>query len=59
LQEITTEKWLLTEEGKTYAANGSPEMRLFMAIPQEGITKEELQVMIATHGLFLLSIRVL
>ncbi|XP_004291753.1 PREDICTED: probable phenylalanine--tRNA ligase alpha subunit-like [Fragaria vesca subsp. vesca] len=42
-QEITKETWLLTEEGKTYAVHGSPEMQLFLSIPQEGITKDELQ----------------
>ena len=46
LQEITKETWLLTEEGKTYAVHGSPEMQLFLSIPQEGITKDELQVML-------------
>ena len=35
---------MLTDEGKTYAATGSPEVQLFLAIPPEGITKEELQV---------------
>ncbi|PRQ23228.1 putative phenylalanine--tRNA ligase [Rosa chinensis] len=42
-QEIIEETWLLTEAGKTYAVHGSPEVRLFLAIPQEGITKDELQ----------------
>lgn len=34
---------MLTDEGKTYAGTGSPEVQLFMAIPEEGISKEELQ----------------
>lgn len=34
---------MLTDEGKTYAAAGSPEVQLFLAIPPEGISKEELQ----------------
>ncbi|XP_024167398.1 phenylalanine--tRNA ligase alpha subunit, cytoplasmic isoform X1 [Rosa chinensis] len=42
-QEITKETWLLTEEGKTYAVHGTPEVRLFLSIPQQGITKDELQ----------------
>nr|XP_011457745.1 PREDICTED: probable phenylalanine--tRNA ligase alpha subunit isoform X2 [Fragaria vesca subsp. vesca] len=42
-QEITKETWLLTEEGKTYAVRGSPEMQLFLSIPPEGITIDELQ----------------
>ncbi|KVI08535.1 Aminoacyl-tRNA synthetase, class II [Cynara cardunculus var. scolymus] len=42
-QDIKKERWQLTAEGKTYAANGSPEFQLFMAIPQEGISRVELQ----------------
>lgn len=40
------EKWVLTDEGETYAATGSPEMQLFLAIPPEGIPREELQVIL-------------
>lgn len=43
-QDIKRETWVLTDEGKTYAAVGSPEVQLFQAIPPEGISKEELQV---------------
>ncbi|XP_027354191.1 phenylalanine--tRNA ligase alpha subunit, cytoplasmic isoform X3 [Abrus precatorius] len=42
-QDIKRETWVLTDEGKTYASVGSPEVQLFLAIPQEGITKDELQ----------------
>ncbi|KAK3024772.1 hypothetical protein RJ639_044933 [Escallonia herrerae] len=42
-QDIKKEKWVLTEEGATYAATGSPEFQLFLAIPEEGISREELQ----------------
>ncbi|KFK22167.1 hypothetical protein AALP_AAs66836U000100, partial [Arabis alpina] len=28
--------WVLTEEGKKYAAQGSPEVQLFLAVPEEG-----------------------
>jgi phenylalanyl-tRNA synthetase alpha chain len=42
-QDIKKETWILTEEGKTYATAGSPEVQLFQAIPPEGIPKEELQ----------------
>ncbi|KAK9281819.1 hypothetical protein L1049_004725 [Liquidambar formosana] len=42
-QDIKREKWVLTDEGKTYAAAGSPEVQLFLAIPPEGISREELQ----------------
>ncbi|KAF5448819.1 hypothetical protein F2P56_029318 [Juglans regia] len=42
-QDIKRETWVLTDEGKTYAASGSPEVQLFLAIPPEGIPLEELQ----------------
>ncbi|KAK7341483.1 hypothetical protein VNO80_24413 [Phaseolus coccineus] len=42
-QDIKRETWVLTDEGKTYATVGSPEIQLFLAIPPEGISKEELQ----------------
>ncbi|KAH7517815.1 hypothetical protein FEM48_Zijuj09G0104300 [Ziziphus jujuba var. spinosa] len=42
-QDIKRETWILTEEGKTYASAGSPEVHLFLAIPPGGIAKEELQ----------------
>ncbi|EXC17251.1 hypothetical protein L484_027438 [Morus notabilis] len=42
-QDIKKEAWVLTDEGKTYAATGSPEVQLFLAVPPEGIPKEELQ----------------
>lgn len=44
LQDIKRESWVLTDEGKLYAAAGSPEMQLFLAIPPEGISPDELQV---------------
>lgn len=35
----------MTDEGKKYAAEGSPEVQLFLAVPEEGsISKDELQV---------------
>lgn len=43
-QDINRESWVLTDEGKKYAAEGSPEVQLFLAIPPEGyICKDELQ----------------
>ncbi|KAJ8449361.1 hypothetical protein Cgig2_002493 [Carnegiea gigantea] len=42
-QDIKKERWALTDEGKLYAAAGSPEMQLFLAIPPEGISPAELQ----------------
>lgn len=47
-QDIKRETWVLTEEGKKYAAEGSPEVQLFLAVPAEGsISKDELQVIVA------------
>jgi len=43
-QDIKRETWVLTDEGKTYSTVGSPEVQLFLAIPPEGISKEDLQV---------------
>ncbi|XP_031394198.1 phenylalanine--tRNA ligase alpha subunit, cytoplasmic [Punica granatum] len=42
-QDIKRETLVLTEEGETYAAVGSPEIHLFMAIPPEGISREALE----------------
>ncbi|CAI9765512.1 unnamed protein product [Fraxinus pennsylvanica] len=42
-QDIKRERWGLTKEGEMYAEAGSPEAQLFLAIPPEGITREELQ----------------
>ncbi|KAJ8767223.1 hypothetical protein K2173_013620 [Erythroxylum novogranatense] len=43
-QDIKKETWVLTDEGKRYAAEGSPEVQLFLAVPPEGgISKDELQ----------------
>ncbi|MED6204113.1 hypothetical protein PIB30_006181 [Stylosanthes scabra] len=42
-EDIKRETWVLTDEGKTYTATGSPEFQLFNAIPPEGIPKDELQ----------------
>ncbi|CAA2998982.1 phenylalanine--tRNA ligase alpha subunit, cytoplasmic-like [Olea europaea subsp. europaea] len=42
-QDIKRERWGLTKEGEMYAESGSPEAQLFLAIPLEGITREELQ----------------
>ncbi|GMH13436.1 hypothetical protein Nepgr_015277 [Nepenthes gracilis] len=42
-QDIKRERWVLTDEGKLYAATGSPEVQLFLAIPPGGISRDELQ----------------
>ncbi|KAK1324118.1 putative phenylalanine--tRNA ligase alpha subunit [Acorus calamus] len=42
-QDIKTEKYVLTDEGKSYAADGSPECRFFLAVPPEGISPDALQ----------------
>jgi phenylalanyl-tRNA synthetase alpha chain len=44
VQDIKRETWVPTDEGNMYAASGSPEVQLFLAIPPEGIPREELQV---------------
>lgn len=47
LQNIKRVSSVLTDEGKKYAAEGSPEVHYFLAVPAEGsISKEELQVII-------------
>ncbi|KAL8061268.1 hypothetical protein ABFX02_02G076300 [Erythranthe guttata] len=42
-QDIKRERWVLTHEGDMYAEHGSPEVQLFLAVPPEGTTREELQ----------------
>ncbi|ERN04855.1 hypothetical protein AMTRI_Chr05g72480 [Amborella trichopoda] len=42
-EDIKREKWVLTDEGKSYTVAGSPEVQFFFAIPPEGISREELQ----------------
>ncbi|KAE9616516.1 putative phenylalanine--tRNA ligase [Lupinus albus] len=42
VEDIKRESWVLTDEGNTYAVSGSPEVQLFLAIPEEGILKDEL-----------------
>ncbi|KAJ6846784.1 phenylalanine--tRNA ligase alpha subunit, cytoplasmic-like [Iris pallida] len=42
-KDIKKDRLLLTEEGKTYAANGSPEFQVFMAVPSDGISRPELE----------------
>ncbi|GLT86228.1 hypothetical protein SLE2022_043820 [Rubroshorea leprosula] len=43
-QDIKRETWVLTDEGKKYADEGSPEVQLFLAVPPEGsISMDELQ----------------
>ncbi|XP_010243074.1 PREDICTED: phenylalanine--tRNA ligase alpha subunit, cytoplasmic [Nelumbo nucifera] len=42
-EDIKREKWVLTDEGKSYTVAGSPEVQLFLAVPPEGISREELQ----------------
>ncbi|CAM8901565.1 unnamed protein product [Rhodiola kirilowii] len=41
--EYEEKNWILTDEGNEYAAEGSPEFRLFSAIPAEGISPKELE----------------
>lgn len=44
VQDIKRERWVLTPEGELYAKYGSPEVQLLQAVPPEGVTREELQV---------------
>ncbi|CAN8271854.1 unnamed protein product [Cochlearia groenlandica] len=47
-EDIERESWILTDEGKTYAAEGSPEVQLFLVVPAEGsISIDELQKKLA------------
>ncbi|EOA25743.1 hypothetical protein CARUB_v10019105mg [Capsella rubella] len=44
-QEVIRKTWVLTEEGNKYATQGSPEVQLFSAVPEEGsISMVELKV---------------
>lgn len=45
-QDIKREKWVLTDEGNTYTTVGSPEAQLMLAIPPEGISRDDLQVIL-------------
>ena len=47
-ETIVTEKWVLTEEGKSIAETGSHEARVYNAVPPEGISISELNVL-ETH----------
>ncbi|XP_077218091.1 phenylalanyl-tRNA synthetase, putative / phenylalanine-tRNA ligase [Tasmannia lanceolata] len=42
-QDIKRESWVLTDEGKSYVLLGSPEVQFFLAVPPEGISREDLQ----------------
>ena len=45
VQELKRETLVLTDEGKKYAAEGSPEFHFFSAVPEEGsISKDDLEV---------------
>lgn len=43
-EPINTTRWQLTEEGDTVAKYGSHEARVYNAVPQQGITREDLMV---------------
>ncbi|XP_004486713.1 phenylalanine--tRNA ligase alpha subunit, cytoplasmic-like [Cicer arietinum] len=42
-EDIKRETWVLTDEGNNYANVGSPEVQLMLAIPPQGISRDELQ----------------
>jgi phenylalanyl-tRNA synthetase alpha chain len=41
--DIKRERYVLTDEGKKYAAEGSPEFQFFLAVPPEGISINDLE----------------
>lgn len=44
LEKVTQVRWTVSDEGKTYAAEGSPEMRVFQAVQTAGtISADELK----------------
>ncbi|EHA8592202.1 putative Phenylalanine--tRNA ligase alpha subunit, cytoplasmic [Cocos nucifera] len=43
-QDIKKESFALTDEGKSYAADGSPEVQFYLAVPPEGITRDDLKL---------------
>ncbi|CAI8618730.1 unnamed protein product [Vicia faba] len=45
-EDIKRETWVLTDEGNTYTTMGSPEAQLILAIPPQGISREQLQKML-------------
>ena len=44
MQDISHQRYVLTDESKKYLEAGSPEAQLFKAIPAEGITLAALKV---------------
>lgn len=42
-EDVRKDKWVLTEEGKSYTVAGSPEAQLFAAVPPGGIPRADLQ----------------
>lgn len=42
-KDIKRETWVLTDEGNSYATLGSPEVQLMLAIPPQGISRDEIQ----------------
>ncbi|RWR80297.1 phenylalanine--tRNA ligase alpha subunit, cytoplasmic [Cinnamomum micranthum f. kanehirae] len=44
--DIKKERWVLADEGNSYAIAGSPEVQFFLAVPPEGISHEGLQFMV-------------
>ncbi|KAM7530209.1 hypothetical protein LguiB_033619 [Lonicera macranthoides] len=42
-KDIKRERWVLTDEAKKYAAEGSPEVQFLLSVPPEGISINELK----------------
>ncbi|XP_071172050.1 phenylalanine--tRNA ligase alpha subunit-like [Mytilus edulis] len=49
-EPINTTRWQLTEEGDIVAKYGSHEARVYNAVPQQGITREDLMKSVSQYG---------
>lgn len=39
---VETKRWVYTDEGKLYVENGTPEFRIAIKVPPEGIHRDQL-----------------
>lgn len=46
LEVVESKRWAYTQEGKSYAENGTPEFKVYQAVPAEGIKREDLQKLV-------------
>ncbi|OVA05502.1 Phenylalanyl-tRNA synthetase [Macleaya cordata] len=47
--EIKKDKYVLTDEGESYTVLGSPEVQVFLAVPPEGISTDELKKKVSCY----------